>query len=140
MIRRAHQIATSIFLEEAGALGVTTTQFGLLSLLQHRPELDQITAARLLGLDRSTAGMVLNSLAQAGLVERQVAAADKRRRTVRLAEPGRVLLARLQAPAARAVDRLLAPLDPEERPVFLNMLQKLMDGLNETARVPLLGG
>lgn len=140
MIRRAHQIATSIFLEEAGTLGVTTTQFGLLSLLQHRPELDQITAARLLGLDRSTAGMVLNSLAQAGLVERQVAAGDKRRRTVRLAEPGRDLLARLQEPAARAVERLLAPLDAAERPVFLDMLQKLTDGLNETARVPLLGG
>lgn len=144
MIRRAHQIATSIFVEEAAALeavgarGVTTTQFGLLMLLQHCADLDQITASRLLGLDRSTTGMVLNSLEAAGLVERRVGQRDRRQRTLALTPEGHALLAALQAPAARAVERLLAPLDPAERPVLLHLLSKLTGALNETARVPLL--
>jgi DNA-binding MarR family transcriptional regulator len=138
MIRRAHQIATAVFLEETGGQGVTTTQFGLLSLLQCRPNLDQITAARLLGLDRSTTGMVLNSLAEAGYVTREAGPGDKRRRVLTLTAAGRDKLDALQTPASRAVDRLLAPLDPTERPVFLGLLEKLTHALNETTRVPLM--
>src|SRR5262252_4957324 len=78
MIRRAHQIAVSLFLEETGELGITTTQYGILFLLKHRPGIDQISAAKLIGLDRSTTGMVVNKLEQAGLVRRHVAAPDRR--------------------------------------------------------------
>ena len=62
LLRRAHQIAVSLFLEETGDLRITTTQFGILHLLKHSPGLDQISVAKLLGLDRSTTGMVLTKL------------------------------------------------------------------------------
>ena len=138
MIRRAHQIATAVFLDEGGPHGLTTTQFGLLSLLNHRPHLDQISAARLLGLDRSTTGMVLNSLERAGLLARVVASGDKRRRILSMTPAGRDRLAAMQAPAARAVERLLAPLDPAERPVLMRLLGKLTGAMNEATRVPML--
>ena len=67
MLRRAHQIAVSLFMEETGELRITTTQFGILHLLKHSPGLDQISVAKLLGLDRSTTGMVLGTLEGAGL-------------------------------------------------------------------------
>ena len=62
MIRRAHQIAVSLFLEETGELGITTTQYGILVLLKHHDGIDQITVSKLLGLDRSTTGTVLEKL------------------------------------------------------------------------------
>jgi len=49
-----------------------------------------------------------------------------------------MLLQRLEVPARAAVERLLSPLEPEERPTFLHMLKKLTAAFNETARVPLL--
>ena len=138
MIRRAHQIATAVFLDEGGPHGLTTTQYGLLSLLQHRPHLDQISAARLLGLDRSTTGMVLNSLERAGLLVRMVASDDKRRRVVSMTPAGRDRLASMQAPAARAVERLLAPLEPAERLVLMGLLEKLIGAMNKATRVPMI--
>ena len=64
MIRRAHQIGVAIFLEEARESRITPTQYGVLVILGHRPGIDQNTLARLLGLDRSTTGLVVRKLAE----------------------------------------------------------------------------
>ncbi|TGD95802.1 MarR family winged helix-turn-helix transcriptional regulator [Methylobacterium nonmethylotrophicum] len=140
MIRRAHQIAVSVFLAQTDDLGITTTQYGILVVLRHRPRIDQITVARLLGLDRSTTGMVIRTLEEGGLVARVVDPADKRRRSLELTQAGSDLLDRLAAPAERAVAQLLAPLDPAERPVFLALLRKLTGAFDATSRVPLAKG
>jgi DNA-binding MarR family transcriptional regulator len=138
MIRRAHQIAVSVFLEETAELGVTSTQYGILHVLERRPSIDQITLARLLGLDRSTTGMVLKTLEEGGLVLRVVKPTDRRRRRLELSRAGRELLRELATPAGRAVERLLAPLAPPERATFLALLEKLTGAFNATSRVPLL--
>jgi DNA-binding MarR family transcriptional regulator len=138
MIRRAHQIAVSVFLEETAELKVTTTQYGILHLLKHRPNLDQITIARLLGLDRSTTGMVVKTLETAGLISRTVGATDKRRRDLELTPAGEAVLARLEVYAKAALERLLSPLSPDERPVLMALLKKLTGGLNDTSRVPIM--
>src|SRR5580704_6837883 len=88
MIRRAHQIGVAVFLEETAELRVTTTQYGILYVLDARPDIDQITLARLLGLDRSTTGMVLETLEDGGFVRRKVAVHDKRRRSLSLTPAG----------------------------------------------------
>jgi len=56
LIRRANQIAVSLFLEETGPLGITNSQYGILLVLKHHPGIDQISVAKVLGLDRSTTG------------------------------------------------------------------------------------
>jgi DNA-binding MarR family transcriptional regulator len=137
MIRRAHQIAVSLFLEETGALGITTTQYGILFVLKQRPGIDQISVAKLIGLDRSTTGMVVNKLEQAGLVRRHVAAPDRRRRSLHLTRAGERMLARLTRPAERARARVLSPLAPREQALFLDMLEKLTGSFNGSTRVPL---
>jgi len=138
MIRRAHQIAVSVFVEETAELGITTTQYGILYALARRPQIDQISVARLLGLDRSTTGMVLKTLEDGGLVHRIVDTSDRRKRSLELTPAGHELLERLKTPARRAVERLLAPLGAEERTTFLNLLDKLTHAFNATSRVPLL--
>ena len=137
LIRRAHQIAVSLFLEETGELRITTTQFGILHLLKHNPGLDQISVAKLLGLDRSTTGMVLGKLERAGLVGRVVGAKDRRRRSLTLTAAGQAMLARLKAPARRVMERQLSAFTPRERWMFLQMLEKFTRTFNESTRVPL---
>src|SRR4030081_2886209 len=107
MIRRAHQIAVSLFLEETGELGITNRQYGILFALKQKPGIDQISVARILGLDRSTTGMVIKKLEQAGLVGRDVGAAARRRVSLRLTRAGERMLERLVLPAQRAQARVL---------------------------------
>ena len=137
MIRRAHQIAVSLFLEETGELGITTTQYGILLLLRHRPGIDQITVSKLLGLDRSTTGMVLEKLEKAGLIGRRVGTNDRRRRTLALTRAGARMLDRLAGPARTAQERVLSPFDGQERAEFLRLLEKFTRTFNDSTRVPL---
>lgn len=137
MIRRAHQIAVSLFLEETGALRITTTQYGILRLLKYRPDIDQISVSKLLGLDRSTTGMVLQKLEDARLIGRRVGSDDRRRRTLRLTRAGERLLERLTAPARAAQERVLSAFEPQERAQFLRLLDKFTRTFNDSTRVPL---
>src|SRR3954471_15300217 len=107
MIRRAHQIAVSLFLEETGALGITNRQYGIMLVLNAEPGIDQITVAKLLGLDRSTTGMVLTKLEDAGFVGRLVGA-DRRKRSLKLTPAGERMLKRLAEPARRGRKPLLS--------------------------------
>ena len=136
MIRRAHQIAVAVFLEEARESRITPTQYGVLLILERRPGIDQNTLARLLGLDRSTTGMVVRKLAGRGLVARATGAGDLRRRELKLTRSGAALLGRMLTSARRAQERLLSPLPARERQHFLDLLARLTEAFNETTRVP----
>jgi len=135
MIRRAHQISVSLFLEETGALGITNRQYGIMLVLKAEPGIDQITVARLLGLDRSTTGMVLTKLEDAGLVGR-VVGDDRRKRSLKLTPTGERMLKRLAEPARRAQERVLSAFSPREQETFLDLLDKFARAFNDTTRVP----
>jgi DNA-binding MarR family transcriptional regulator len=136
LIRRAHQTAVSIFLEETGALGITNRQYGILLVLKHRPGIDQITVAKLLGLDRSTTGMVLATLEKAGFIGRVVGARDRRTRSLQLTTAGERMLRQLAAPARRAQARVLSAFTSTERETFLDLLEKFARTFNASSRVP----
>ena len=137
MIRRVHQIAVALFIEETGKLGVTNRQYGILFVLNHRPGIDQISVANLLGLDRSTTGMVLKKLEQDGLVVRSIGAHDRRRHSLRLTAAGEKLLCELVEPARKAKNRVLSAFTPREKKLFLALLDKFMRAFNGSTRVPL---
>ena len=136
MIRRAHQIAVAIFLEEARESRITPTQYGVLVILGRRPEIDQNTLARLLGLDRSTTGLVVRKLAERGLIARAMGAGDLRRRELSLTQAGVALAGQISRDARRAQQRLLSPLPARERARFLRLLARLTESFNRTTRVP----
>ena len=137
LIRRAQQIAVALFLEETGPRGITNTQYGILLVLKNRPGIDQISVAKLLGLDRSTTGMVLGKLESAGLIGRNVEKDDRRRRTLALTPAGEQMLVQLVEPARRAQSRVLSAFNQEERTVFLGLLDKFVGKFNGSTRVPL---
>lgn len=136
-IRRCHQFAVSIFAEECQDFDLTTTQCGLLTVIRKFPGIEQIAAARLLGLDRSTTGSVVSRLEERGLIRRVVRLDDKRRRQLILTEHGEAVMVAVQPAMQMAQERLLEPLDPEERVLFQRCLDKLLDAFNQESRVPL---
>ncbi|WP_052401738.1 MarR family winged helix-turn-helix transcriptional regulator [Muricoccus aerilatus] len=137
-LRRAHQIALSVFAEECRSLEVTSTQYGILVAVSERPGLDQVGVAQALGLDRSTTGMVVGLLEGRGLLRRDRHATDGRRRVLSLTEEGARLLEALAPAAERARRRLLAPLSAEEARTLTALLDRLMDHHDALVRVPLM--
>lgn len=136
MIRRMHQIAVSVFIEETGKLRVTNRQYGIMLVLSHRPGIDQISIANSLGLDRSTTGMVINKLVKDGLVSRAVDADDRRRHNLQLTASGTRLLSQLAQPAERSRQRLFSVFTSRERKVFLRLVDKFIQAFNDSTRIP----
>jgi DNA-binding MarR family transcriptional regulator len=132
MIRRCHQIAAAIFADECREFDLTTTQYGILYVLNRHSGLDQISLARLLGLDRSTTGMVVGRLEERQLLRRAIDPGDKRKRLLELTPAGEKLLARVQPVVRRAQERLFAPFSPEERELLVGLLDRLIE-IDETA-------
>ena len=136
MIWRMQQISVSVFLEETGKLRVTNRQYGILLVVAHRPDIDQISVANLLGLDRSTTGMVLRKLEEDDLVVRSVDARDRRRNRLRLSPTGKTLLSQLAAPAEAAATRLLSVFSQQEQKLFLQLLGKFTSEFSASTRIP----
>lgn len=126
MIRRCHQIAVAIFADECRAFDLTTTQYGILYVLSQYPGIDQISLARLLGLDRSTTGMVVGRLEERDLLRRRVDPEDKRKRVLHLTPAAEKLLVEVQPVVRRAQERLLAPFTPLERQMLTGLLDRLI--------------
>lgn len=136
LIRRLHQIHIALFLEECAEFNITPVQYSVLTAL-HEGELDQITLASSVGIDRATIAEVLKRLESNGWVRRQRNPQDRRRRIASLTEEGRQLIERMAEHAQRAHDRTVAPLDATERELFLTTLMRLVDTNNDYGRAPL---
>ena len=136
-LRRAHQISLSVFADECGAYDVTTTQFGVLMALRHRPGVDQIGLAQVLGLDRSTTGMVVRLLERRALLSRDRPSTDRRRCVLSLTAAGQALLDALAPAAERARLRLLGPLSEKEAATLHALLDRLLTFHDVGVRVPL---
>ena len=86
----------------------------------------QLALAQHLGVDRTVMTYLLDSLAEAGLVERQPDPADRRARRIVTTGPGRALLDELGERLRTAEDQVLAGLDDDEdRQAFRALLQRL---------------
>ena len=137
VIRRCHQLALSVFAEECKDLSLTTTQYGSMYILMNQPGIDQITLAGLLGVDRSTAALVVSGLEKRSLLTRDVCAGDRRRRLLYLTEAGVSLLEQAMPRAQSARARLLAALGEKEKVQLFRLLRKLLDANRSEMRVPL---
>jgi MarR family transcriptional regulator, lower aerobic nicotinate degradation pathway regulator len=139
-IRRLHQIAVAIFLQEIEPKGLTPVQYAVLQTVCNVPGVDQRTLAGTIGQDTSTIGGVLDRLEARGLLQRNASADDRRVRLLTLTDAGQELLARAVPGMLRAQERMLQPLPKRERIEFMRMLQTLVDANNELSRAPSEGG
>lgn len=137
LVRRLHQIHVAIFLEECAQDNVTPIQFGLLSVLLQDPGCDQTTLAQKLGIDRTNIADVISRLERRGWITRTSNRDDKRMRMTSLTARGKVFVARTHAKMQRAQERLLAPLNANDRAVFVDLLHRLVAANNSLGRAKL---
>jgi len=136
LIRRAHQIAVSMFHTTIG-YDVTPIQYAVLRILQDHPGIDQVTLARYCALDTSTAADLAVRLEERGLVKRMMPMKSKRFRVLHLTAEGVVLLKKLVPSVYMMNRRLVQPLNKDEQKVFLRLLKKFVHLNNERSRAPL---
>jgi len=136
LIRRAHQIAVSMFYTTVG-YDVTPIQYAVLRILQDHPGIDQVTLARYCALDTSTAADLAVRLEERGWVKRMMPMKSKRFRVLHLTPAGVVLLKKLVPSVYMMNRRLVQPLNKDEQRTFLRLLKKFVHLNNEKSRAPL---
>jgi DNA-binding MarR family transcriptional regulator len=136
LLRRAHQIAVSMFYTTIG-YDVTPIQYAVLRILQDHPGIDQVTLARYCALDTSTAADLAVRLEERGLVKRMMPMKSKRFRLLHLTSEGATLLKKLVPSVYMMNRRLVQPLTREEQKIFLRLLKKFVHLNNEKSRAPL---
>ncbi|MDF8333701.1 MarR family winged helix-turn-helix transcriptional regulator [Novosphingobium cyanobacteriorum] len=137
MIRRAHQIVLALFDEAAGELGITTTQYSVLHALRARPGIDQTALCELIGIDRSTATVVLRLLERNGLVVRIQSERDRRCNQLGLTPAGEALLARTPPLTSAISGRMREVMSADELEQLTGLLGKFVGAFNDRVRIPL---
>jgi DNA-binding MarR family transcriptional regulator len=118
-------VAVAIFAEEVGPIALTPPQHNVLSAVNSRPGSHQTEVSRMVGYDRATVGAVLAGLEARELIRRDGSAQDRRLKTLRLTRRGRQLLSASNAAMERINERIVAPLAPRERELFITLLAKI---------------
>jgi DNA-binding MarR family transcriptional regulator len=136
LIRRLHQIAVGIFVQETDALGVTPMQYAALQTVAQHPGIDQRSLSRAIALDASTTGGVVDRLEARQLLERRTSAADRRVRLLHVTTAGLSLLNDITPLMLRAQQRILDPLNPQQQRQFMELLEMLVETNNDHSRAP----
>lgn len=123
LIRRAHQLAVSLFHETHGRQ-VTPVQYAILCALHDTPGVDQVTLADKVALDTSTTADIATRLEAKGWITRDML--PRRQRSLNLTHEGEAVLADMRPRVAPMYHRLLASLEPSEQSELLRLLRKLV--------------
>jgi DNA-binding MarR family transcriptional regulator len=128
LIRRAQQIAVSIFTEQLSSADITPVQFAILNALLGSPGIDQVSLAKRVAFDPATSGSVIGRLEAKGWVVRQADPNDRRRKLLVVTPAGVQALGLIQADVARIQEKILSPLSPQEQHQFVQLLSSLVQG------------
>jgi MarR family transcriptional regulator, lower aerobic nicotinate degradation pathway regulator len=136
LLRRCHQIAVGIFLDQCQAYDLTPLQYiTMVALATHGP-LDKATIGGVVALDRTTIAVVVKNLEQRGFVTTRPSDQDRRSKLIRITAKGLTLLSSVQSEVAQAQERTMAPLAPKERTELLRLLRKIAEENNLLSRAP----
>jgi DNA-binding MarR family transcriptional regulator len=128
LIRRAHQLAVAIFMEETGEFDITPVQFSILNALIDDPGEDQVTLAAKVAFDAATFGSVIGRLEAKGWVRREADVQDRRRKLLWVTPEGESAAQQMKRAVAKVQMRLMGPLDAAERRQLTALLGKLVSG------------
>jgi DNA-binding MarR family transcriptional regulator len=129
LLRRAVQVMNVLWNEEVSHT-ITSPQFAALNALYCEPNLDQRTLGQRISLDRSTMAEVVSRLHARGLVRTERDPRDGRRKTINLTPKGLHSVKQLIPRTHAMTNRLVGPLDEEQRAELLCLLTKVV-GANE---------
>ena len=126
LIRRVHQISTAIFSNECAPFGLTSVQFAALGTIRDNPDVDATRLSSLIAFDRSTIGSLLERLEVKGWIERTASPTDRRIKLLRVTPSGLAVIERADSAVLHVQDRLLVPLQPEDRAALVRILTELV--------------
>lgn len=136
LMRRCHQIAVATFIADCEPWDLTPLQFGVLGAVEKPGPQDQASLGGLLALDRTTVAAVVRNLEGRGLVRRRPSPTDGRAKIVEITPEGSSLLAACLDAALASQDRIVAPLNAEERAQLVHLLGKIARENNALSRAP----
>jgi DNA-binding MarR family transcriptional regulator len=122
---RSHRILNDAFAQSG--TGLRSYHYRLLSGLEESGPSSQAELSRGTSVDRSDVVGVLGDLEQAGLIERSVDPANRRRNIVTLTRAGKKQLKALDRVVEEAQERVMEPLSRSERRELLALLRRLGD-------------
>lgn len=125
LIRKAHQRASGHFNAVMGEFDVTPTQFAALAKLDDTGRVAQNELGRMTAMDPATIFGVVQRLAKRGYVRSAADPEDARQVLLSLTDAGRAAVQAMKARGAEVSARTLEPLAPQERALFLHLLQRL---------------
>jgi DNA-binding MarR family transcriptional regulator len=128
LTRRFQLICATMVAEALAGEEVVQLEYGTLLCLEIEPGIDQRRLAEAMGIDPSNASLIVDRLHSKGLIERRVNGNDRRARELYLTPKGRALWRRLRPKTSAANERVLAPLAPAQRELFLDLLIRLIEG------------
>lgn len=114
-----------LFATRVAPLGLTPARSGLMRAIARGPGRSQSALAEHLGVRPSRLVVLVDELAEAGLVERRPHATDRRQRAVHLTEEGEATMAKLGLAAVDHEDELCRALDAGERRQLAALLGRI---------------
>lgn len=125
LIRRVHQRGTQLFQQQMEGDNLSPMQFAALAVILKYGAVSQNHLGRLTSMDPSTMSMVARTLVKNRLIERRRSTTDQRLMIISLTEEGAAYTLARIARSEEVGTQLLAPLNPNEQRIFLNMLERL---------------
>lgn len=116
------------FVRHMGALQLKVVDFSILVLVAANPSLNQKQLGAALGLSAPNLAVLLDRLAERGLVERVRSTVDRRAQQIHLTPAGRELTIRAEAIAATMENESLRMLSDAERALLIELLMKVVRG------------
>ncbi|HEU4628068.1 MAG TPA: MarR family transcriptional regulator [Steroidobacteraceae bacterium] len=121
------QYKTFLRLEAAlQPLGVTTTQFRILTTLSHGGRYSSASLSRMFGVKPQTMIKQIALLESSGLIERNLAKGSKRVLEVTMTEAGRGVLRACDKAATAVENEIFACFEPWELETYRALMQKLL--------------
>ncbi len=137
LARRFYQICVTMVADSLADAQLTPLQIAAMAYLNRKngePGIDQNALAARLGVDRSHVTLLVEELAERRLIERRLNAADRRVRLLHLTSKGEKLFAQVLPANVAASNRILEPLRPDERKLFVDMLLRVIAANGAYAR------
>jgi DNA-binding MarR family transcriptional regulator len=111
--------------------GINNVVFRTLSVLFIYRTLTVNEIAVLAVTEQSTASRMVESMVSSGLVKREIAEEDQRRRVVALTPEGEALLRKIWPIMVNNYDRLIEGIEPDDIEVCARVLAKMVDNIRQ---------
>jgi DNA-binding MarR family transcriptional regulator len=138
LISDVARMMRSAFDRRVRRIGLTRSQWLVLSLLYRRPGLSQSELAEMLEVERATAGRMIDRLELKSWVTRRPDPTDRRIKRLHLTAEAEAVQAEMGRIAAEMLDDAMTLLHPGEREALAEMLERVKVQLQSMApRTPL---